>query len=121
MLGFLLMVAGGFLLIYGAMESYGYSEFESLGLFLFVAGLTIGVIGVIVPEKMIRSAWIVMGIAFFSIVVLLVLTAVVAYTMAWVQGYSIEIDFLAVSKFFSMFFLLTTIVAFIILVLIKRR
>ena len=113
MLGFLLMVAGGFLLIYGAMESYTYSEFESSGLNLFFAGLIIGVIGVIVPKEMIRSAWIAMGLALFSTVVLYVSVAIVAFARGW--------DIAFVPLGFWMFFLLITIVAFFIIVLIKRR
>lgn len=128
LLGFLLMVAGGILLLYSVTGSsgyssfWGYSRFQSFGWILFFAGLTVGVIGVVVPKEMIKTAWISMGIALLCSVVFLGLSVVYAYVHAWMQGPSHGVGFYlpAIAESISIFWLQMTVVSFVILVLRRK-
>jgi drug/metabolite transporter (DMT)-like permease len=68
MLGLLLLVAGGFLLIYGHLARY---ELESWGGVIFLAGLFIGILGVAVTEEKTKTALKALGTSFLIVIVLI--------------------------------------------------
>lgn len=61
MLGFLLLVAGGFLHIFSLMSRNGW--WENWGEFIFFVGLFVGVLGLVVPEKKTKIMSMALGIS----------------------------------------------------------
>ena len=113
MLGFLLLVAGGFLLVYGYLSTK--YDWESWGGIIFFVGLFIGVLGVVVPEAKTEIVLKAVGTSLLVMIIFLTVSALLLFVWRPTAQLAIAIPG------FLFFFVLITIVAYVLFDLMEKR
>lgn len=113
MLGFLLLIAGGFLLVYGYLSTK--YDWESWGGIIFFVGLFIGVLGVALPEEKTKIVLKAVGTSLLVMIIFLTVSALLLFVWRPTAQLAIAIPG------FLFFFVLITIVAYVLFDLMEKR